>query len=245
MRAITRPWVNPDGPLVQAASYRGGGAIAPGEVVTLAGVNLGPSKLVTAQLDDQGQVATNLAGFQVTFDGTPAPAVYTSATQAAVIVPYEVAGKQSVSMVIQYQQAASNAVTIPVTDTAPGLFSANSSGSGELAAFNSNATLNSRSNPAARGEIVTIFATGEGLTNPVPADGQIAGSTPPKPQMPVSVSVGGLPAEVLYQGGVPGVTAGVMQINLRVPMGAQPGLLPVRVVVGSAASQRGGTLAIQ
>lgn len=66
--------------------------VAPGEIVTLVGVGMGPAQFVTAQLDQTGSVATQLSGAQVLFDGTPAPLVYVSATQSAAIVPYEVSG---------------------------------------------------------------------------------------------------------------------------------------------------------
>jgi uncharacterized protein (TIGR03437 family) len=244
MRKMTEPWVDPDAGIVQSASY-GVGAVSPGEILTLEGANLGPSTLQTAQLDSQGRIATEVGGFQVLFDNVPAPIVYTSATQSAVIVPYSVAGKQTVQMAMQYQQQSSNPIAVDVTAAAPGLFTANSAGTGIVAAYNSNNSLNTRGSPVSRGDVVVFFATGEGLTNPTPPDGQIAGSTPPAPTLPVTVSIGGQPAEVIYSGGVPGFTAGLMQLNVRVPQSVEPGLLPVIVNVGSFPSQLGVTLAVQ
>lgn len=161
------------------------------------------------------------------------------------IMPYEVAGKQSVSMLIQFQQSVSNSIVVGLTDTVHGLFSADASGTGVLAAFNSNGTLNTRTNPAMRGEIVSAFATGEGLTDPLPANGELAGSSPPKPRRPVSVLLQGLPATVIYQGGVPAVTAGLLQVNFRIPDGVRPGLLSVQLSTSATASQSGGTIAVQ
>ena len=244
MRTITEPWVNPDAPVQHAGSYRNG-AIAPGEIVTLFGYNLGPAKLQGAALDDAGRIATKVAGFQVFFDGVAAPIVYTSAIQSSVIVPYEVTGKPTVQMTMQFGGLNSAPVTVPVTDSVPGLLTANSSGSGQLAAFNSDGSLNGRGAPASRGDLVVLYETGEGLTDPLPADGSIGGSALPTPRLPVSVTIGGVPAEIAYFGGVSGVTAGLMQLNVRVPANAPTGLLPVLLTVGANTSQREATIAVR
>src|ERR1700733_604119 len=182
MIPITGPWVDPDIGVVQAANYRAG-AVSPGDIVTLFGVNLGPAALQTAQLNAQGRIATQVGGFQVLFGNAPAPIVFTSATQSAVIVPYSVAGSQTVQMTMQYQGLSSTPVTLVVAPAAPGLFTANSAGAGPLAAFNSDNSLNTVTNPASRGEAVSFYGTGEGLTNPTPPDGQVAGLNPPSPQL--------------------------------------------------------------
>ena len=132
-----------------------------------------------------------------------------------------------------------------MTDSAPGLFSLNAQGFGPLAVFNSDSSLNSLTNPAARGDFVFFYASGEGLTNPVPADGELAGAVAPTPQLQVTVTIGGQQAEVIYAGGLPGVTAGVMQINARVPTTVPSGFLPIVLTVGSHSSQVGGTVAIR
>ncbi len=225
MRKMTEPWVDPDAPVTHAASYRTG-PIAPGEIVTLFGYNLGPATLQQAALDSTGRIATTVSGFQVTFDGTPAPVVYTSALQSSVIVPYSVAGKLAVQMVISYNGLSSTPAPVGVTDSVPGFFTASAAGSGPIRALNSDGTFNSRNNPVRRGDVVVLFGSGEGLTIPLPADGEIAGGAPPKPQLPVSVTIAGEAVQVLYAGGVPGITAGLIQLNIQVPGDAPPGLLP-------------------
>lgn len=243
MPAFVGPWVNPDSPIVNGASFQTG-AIAPGEIVTLFGTNLGPANLQTAQLDSTGKIATTLSGLQVSFNGVPAPVVYASTGQTAVIVPYEVAGLSSVGLSIQNGQSVSTTIQIPVTDSAPALFTSNSAGNGPLGAFNQDQSLNSAANPAAPGDTVVFFGTGEGLTN-APLDGVIAGSGPPQPILPVTVTIGGLPAKVVYAGGVPGQTAGLLQLNIVVPPSAPSGLLPVVLTVGTKSSQWGATIAVR
>lgn len=244
LRQVTEPWVSPDAPVVHAGSYHSG-AIAPGEVVALFGYNLGPPQLQTAALDSSGRVAQNLSGLQVFFDGTPAPIVYTSANASSVIVPYSVAGKSTVNLSIQYDQLTSSALALNVAESAPGLFTLNAAGAGPLAAFNSDGSLNSVTNPVAHGGTVVFFGSGEGLTNPTPADGTINSSPAPTPQLPVSVTIGGQSATVLYAGGASGVTAGLLQINAQVPAAAGSGLLPVILTVGANSSQWGATIAVQ
>jgi uncharacterized protein (TIGR03437 family) len=60
------------------------------------------------------------------------------------------------------------------------------------------------------------------------------------------VTIGGLPAEVLYAGGAPGLVAGLLQVNARVPEGVTAGpAVPITLVVGAAQSQPGVTLVVQ
>jgi uncharacterized protein (TIGR03437 family) len=132
-----------------------------------------------------------------------------------------------------------------VTDSAPGLFSSNTQGFAPLAAVNEDGSLNSLANPAVHGATVVFYASGEGLTNPVPTDGEVAGAGAPTPQLPIVVSIDGQKAEVIYAGGVPGVTAGLMQIVARVPATARAGFLPIVLTVGSHLSQVGGTIAVR
>lgn len=62
------------GAIANAGSYAAG-SVSPGEIVTLFGSNMGPDVLVGLVLDANGNVATNLAGTSVLFDGTPAPLI--------------------------------------------------------------------------------------------------------------------------------------------------------------------------
>jgi hypothetical protein len=123
--------------------------VAVGVIVTLYGAGIGPAELVAARLDQKGLPETTLGGAQVLSDGTPAPLVYVSTTQAAAVVPYGVSASTVVT--VGYGGHVSPPLTLPVAWTAPALFTAYSSGAGQAVATNGNGSLNSASRPAAIG----------------------------------------------------------------------------------------------
>jgi uncharacterized protein (TIGR03437 family) len=77
-------------------------------------------------------------------------------------------------------------------------------------------------------------------------DGKLATSPLPKPVLPVSVTIGGQPAQLQYFGGAPGEIAGVMQINAIIPSGIQiRGMVPILLRVGNVTSQADVTIAVR
>jgi len=212
--------------------------IAPGEIVVIFGTGLGPQTM-TAAMPSKTSYPTQVAGTTVSFNGVPAPILYTSATAVSAIVPYEVYGQMSVPVTVTYQGNMYTTVSpLPVAASSPGIFTADSSGSGQAEAFNQDGTANSVSNPAALGSVVTFYGTGEGLTTPVPKDGQINTiSSLPSPVQPASVTVNGVPASLDYLGAAPGQVAGMLLFNVEIPTGVPGGAaVPVVLTVGGVAS---------
>ncbi len=83
------------------------------------------------------------------------------------------------------------------------------------------------------------------MVAPAPRDGQISGLPLASPLLPVTVKIGGLPAEVLYAGAAPSLVAGVIQINVRVPVEAAAGeAIAVEMSTGGRASQVDVVMAI-
>jgi len=219
-------------------------ALSPGEVLALFGTNLGPGTLLTAQADESGVIPAALGGTQVLFDGIPAPLLYTSANQVGVVVPFEVAG--TTQMTLQSAEGQSTTASLPVVAATPAVFTTSGMGNGQAAALNQDGTLNSSTNPASTGSIVTLFATGLGQTNPPGVDGAVTGSAPALPVLPVSVSIGGLPAYVLYAGAAPGLVEGVSQINARIPaLSATGSNILVVVQAGNSVSQTDVWIAVK
>ncbi len=217
------------------------GAVSPGEIVTIYGAGLGPSQL-TAYSAAAGAVPKTLAGTTVLFNGMAGPVLYTEADQVAAVVPYGVNGSQ-VSIVVQYQDLSTAPFPVPVAASAPGLFTADSSGAGQALAFNQDGSMNGPAHPAAPGSVLTLFATGEGQTNPAGVDGQLAASPAPQPAQPLAVTIGGQPATVQFAGGSAGEVAGVMRVEVQVPAGVS-GTVPVILTVGYVSSPAGATVTI-
>jgi len=234
------------GSITNAASFQSG-SIAPGEMITIFGSNLGPAHLTPLYTVDATDISKSISGTRVLFDGVPAPMIYTSAGQLAAIVPYSVAGNSSVTAQVEYNLVKSDPIQVPVAATAPGIFSQSASGAGAGAILNQDGSLNTPANPAAVGSIIVLFGTGEGQTSPPGVDGLIATAVFPKPSAAVTVTIGGLDAQVVeYAGAAPFEVAGVLQINVSVPAGVTPGdTVPVIVTIGNSASQNNLTVSVR
>jgi len=221
------------------------GAISPGEIVAIYGSGMGPAQLVTAVPGSNGFYGTQLANTSVSFNGVPAPMIYTWATQVAAIVPYEITGTTA-QVTVTYQGQTSAAFSWPTAYSAPGIFSLDSTGQGQAAAINQDGvTVNSAATPAKIGDIISLYATGEGQTTPAGVDGKPASVPYPKPNLPVTAYVGAYNATVIYAGGAPGMVAGLMQVNVQIPAGIQAGsAVPVALLVGDVSSQGGVTIAV-
>ena len=174
------------------------GAVAPGAIVSLFGEALGPGQGVQAALSSQGRLPSAVAETVVLFDELPAPIFFVQANQVNVQVPYGVAGRASVRVLVTRGGRVSNLTNVPVVAAAPGLFQSE----GRAVAVNADGTLNTPGNPARRGEVIVLYATGEGLTDGANLAGQPALSAPlTRPVLPVSVRIGGADAETLFAAG--------------------------------------------
>jgi uncharacterized protein (TIGR03437 family) len=207
----TAPSLSGNG-VVNAATYTPTG-VSPGEIVSVFGLNLGTHAIGMVV---NGAFTTSLGGISVSFDGVPAPILYSGGTQATLIVPYEIAGKSSTTMTVT-GGGSSTSAQLPVVPADPGLFSADASGRGPAAALNQDGTINSLANPAHPGDVITLYGTGEGTIRPVPPDGTISSSPAPAPVLPVGINIAGVTVVPSYAAEAPGLTAGVIQINARIP----------------------------
>ncbi len=222
------------------------GGIAPGEILTLFGSGLGPATLTQATAAN-GVYPTQLAGTSVTFNGTPAPVIYTSSGLVTVVAPYEITGSSSANIALTYQGSTYTA-TMPVVAVQPAMFTANASGIGQAAALNQDLSVNSAANPAHLGSTIVLYVNGAGYTNN-PVDGQVAPvncgtSCLASPLGQVTVKIGNQFVTPSYAGAAPSLIAGVMQVNVQIPTTIIPGSVPVLVTVNGYPSQSAVNIAV-
>ena len=196
-------------------------AYAPGMVLSIYGTQLATLSQSAATIP----LPPFLAGFEALINGVPAPLYYVSPGQVNVQIPYETrTGQATLIAGTPYQNVT---YTFQVSAAAPGIFT---QADGSI----------SPSGSGTRGQIVTMYITGEGQVRPSLATGATPSSrTPlaqlPKPQLPVAVTVGGVPATIQFMGIVNGLV-GETQINFTIPNNVPVGVQPVVVTVGSASS---------
>ncbi|HKW99823.1 MAG TPA: SBBP repeat-containing protein [Bryobacteraceae bacterium] len=204
--------------IVNAASFRGQ-AIAPGEIVSLFGANIGPKQAAGAVVDSSGKIATNLNNTRVLIGGIAAPLLYVSEHQINAVVPFGVSGLTNTTVQVETKGQSLPPFVETVTDADPGIFTLDGSGHGQAAALNEDGTVNSPAHPAAQGSVVSLFVTGMGVMQPVPADGFIPAQPFAKPVLPVKVQFAAGPptTDFAYIGDAPRLVEGAVQINIRVP----------------------------
>jgi uncharacterized protein (TIGR03437 family) len=197
--------------IVNSASERPG-AIAPGEIITLFGGGVGP--LPT----------------QVLINGAAARVIYASGSQVNAVVPFALGTSGTATVQVVSNGVASATWEVPVTSTAAAIFTTNSTGVGQAAVLNQDNTINGASNPAAKGTVIQIFATGGGAS-PTPS---------------AKVTIGGADAPVQFAGPAPGEIEGLVQVNAVVPPSVTAGpSVSISVAFGNSQSQSGATIAVQ
>lgn len=101
--------------------------------------------------------------------------------------------------------------------------------------------------PAHPGEIISLFGTGFGDTNPSLTAGQLASGIANLTNS-ITVTIGGVTlssSDVLYAGLSPGSISGLYQINVRVPASTPAGDIPVTITIGGSQTQSGATIPVQ
>src|SRR5438067_1067011 len=120
-----------------------------------------------------------------------------------------------------------SAASCPIASANPALFAV---------IVNQDGSLNSESNPAPRGTLVSLFGSGEGLNDRMNVSGMPAQAPYPRPILPVGLTVAGIAAELVYAGSAPG-EVGELQVNARIPGGfVPPGPVAGALTVGPSAA---------
>jgi uncharacterized protein (TIGR03437 family) len=163
------------------------GCLAPGEIITVLGTAIGPSP-TGLEIGADGKLATTLNGTQLLINGIPVPLLYASTGQLNAIVPYEVATGGNATIQVMSEGQVSGIWEVPLSPAAPATFTLSATGVGQGAILNQDNSINGPSKPAARGTVIQIYATGEGVTTPPGVTGSITGTDLTKPALPAMVS---------------------------------------------------------
>ncbi|MDX1982988.1 MAG: M12 family metallopeptidase [Bryobacteraceae bacterium] len=143
----------------------------------------------------------------------------------SVLVPPGLPWTKLVEVIVQNGEDR-RALQVPMQPAAPGIYTVDAGGRGQIRALNEDGTLNSADAPAVRGELLRFTATG------LAAD------------LPLVVEVAGLESEVIAAeaGEAPGQTSVVIRIPESAPTG--PGV-PILLASGGASSQVTATIAVR
>lgn len=243
MEAIGRPSFSASA-VVNAAGFAGG-SIAPGQIVTIFGSDLGPRNASSPSFFDPitGRLTESLDDVTVLFDGRPGAVFFASDVQVNVQAPTDLAAGQT-AIEVAYLDRRSAPVTVSITGEAPGLFTFEDGT--RVVAVNEDGTINGPENRALPGTVVTFYGTGQGSLDGPLATGETAGSGPQLRRVAgtTTLTVGGAAADVLFAGMTPGFV-GLMQVNSRLGATTPSGEVAVVLRIRGSASRANAVIWVE
>jgi adhesin/invasin len=201
--------------------------------------------LADGALGDTGApLPPQLGSTSVVLSGVELPLLYVSNTQINVAIPFNIQTNTSQQLVVLRGNAVSVPVSLAVFASEPSILSASGSGSGQGLIFNAiTGTRSDTNTPAGAGDYLVMYALGLGAVTPNLAIGNGTPSSPYEYAVaPVTVTIGGVPATVLFAGLTPGYV-GLYQVNVMMPSGVAPGS-QVPVTVSVAGKSGAGNITI-
>ena len=240
------------GAVVSAATFLPGTGVAPGSLVSLFANGLADSSEQASQVPLPKTLANRIVEVN---DQFRAPLLFASENQMNMQLPVESpAGSQRIAIRTADTDELVAGAPIVVASSQPGLFTRSQDGQGAALALNQDGSLNGPGNPTSRGNVLQLFGTGQGPTNPVVPSGEPAPSDPlavtvampqataadcARVQPALCVAVGSKLAEVLFSGLAPGFV-GLWQLNIRIPTGEDvlTGDVPLTVFINQRVTNR-------
>ena len=240
------PTITPGG-VVSAAGRGGSTSIAPGSLISIFGTDLSSGLSVASS----ATLSTSLGDVSsVTINGVPAPLMFVSGSQINAQAPWEtIAGPANV--MVTRGGTASQQVRAQVSVFSPALFAFQ--GTPQVIAVNSDGSVTAAagaisgvaSHPATAGDAIILYASGLGPVNPSPPpNGAPSLDALRQTANPLTVLLGGMPAQVAFSGLAPQF-AGVYQVNIVVPPGVTGLNTPMQLMIGGVTSPDALTIGLQ
>jgi uncharacterized protein (TIGR03437 family) len=241
---------------VNAAHLMPNHPLAPGvfaTVFTAQGGSFGTGTALASALPNVIPYPKVLGDTQVLVNGTQAPVYFVSPNQINFVVPMNAptGGNAEVQVLkVSTGQLLAISNVIQMNSVSPGVFEISGTGAARQAAVinGDGTTINSATSPAKRGDVISIYATGQGFLANAPPDGDIPRNglvqTPTNPRVAIGDFVDnyapqpGDPPDksfVKFSGLSPNFP-GIWQINVQIPFGVAPGQQPLLIQVNSIAS---------
>jgi uncharacterized protein (TIGR03437 family) len=197
--------------------------ICPGALVQIYGTNFGAtaSSVTFTVGGKQGFVANVVGG-----------------NTLVVQLPMDAPTGIATPLIVTVSGTASVPFNVTLDAYAPAIFSTDGSGTGPGRILTANNAKITTSSPAHAGDTVVVFAVGLGATNPAAPTGVATAANPTAAT--TTVTVGGAAATILFAGVTPG-SAGLYQINMKLPTGVQ-GTVPVVLSIGGKSTTASITL---
>ena len=232
--------------VISAASFQPG--IAPNSWVAIVGNNLASTTDDWSKSIVGGKFPTTLDGVSVTIGGKPAYTYYITPGQLNVLTPD--VGEGDMPVVVKNAAGTSATFTVTSRQYAPAFFpwpgcqACATRPDFSLAARNGTFT-GVTTTPAKPGDVIILWGTGFGPTNPsvpvgepVPSDTTYSTTTLP------AVTVNGVAATVYGAALAPGF-AGLYQIAIQVPNSLPDGDWPIQATIGGVQSPAGVMLEVR
>ena len=210
---VSLPLLFPHG-VVEGAAFTSRRPLAPGGIVSLFGARFAESNRASTILP----LDRDLDGVRVQIGEEDAPLYFAGSGQINAQVPYSAQTGNDVPVVVSIDGRFTVPQTYQIAPSQPGIFLTDTGGG---AILDGQSRLVNAANPAQRGDVLQIFATGLGQTDPPAQSGEGAPSFT-RVLLPVTVTVGGVDAPVEYQGLAPNYV-GLYQVNVRLPTTVTPG----------------------
>jgi uncharacterized protein (TIGR03437 family) len=230
--------------------------LSPGSRAVILGFNFADSTFDAPQLRlDNGLTTdfpTTLQGITIRVDGNPAPITRVSPRQVEFQIPYNIDANPSkrrkitLELVKEGSPAQQPTIQIPLLAEAPGIYVINYNefrysrylDGATAIARNRNGTLIYPNNPTHPGQVITLCMTGLGAISPKLQNGERAGTPAPQPVLPVTVTIGGISANVVSASLKTG-DIGVYEVQVIVPSNSPTGNnVPVNVTVAGVKSNQ-------